>query len=935
MAGMMPVARPSSSAGRYQLAQMRNFPTTTNQNSARTPSPVPTTVPLHVMTVGPSRPRTPTEKRRVSNGPMPKPGQATSFELLNPQNQWNMTAGGAAASNGPPRPDSSMGQQGSSNSAQAGSLTTVISSALDYKRFLDKRKLMIQQQVETAQQATHSIGDVREQSKACSSSDCAGAREEYCGADVPTAIGCGSSGVSGPVRASHTVATGAATLASVAAPAVGADGPPSDYVSSSADQASDVYDRTSLPPGVSSKQEQAAFLAKHCRVTSSGGISTQELPEELNITPRSASSVGMTTPQNLFRSHLIASANRAQTSEGLGASSVPCAGGEKNNNDPLQRGIASRPSAPPAVVRPASRTGLRDTTLQQQTAAESGTDHDIAQRRPKCESSLGEFLGETNDTRWTSSSLAGNSLDDYIIGKQVGAGAYATVRFGLHKETGKKVAIKVYEKFKLLDPQRRKSVRCEIRLMERLRHPNIVVFHDALDTPKQIYIIMDFAGGGSLHHLLKKRTGRRLDEMQAKRVFFQVGQGINYLHERHIVHRDVKLENLLLDESGTVKIIDFGFSTILPPGKKLKIFCGTPSYMSPEIVARKEYSGFCADIWAMGVLLYALLCGTFPFKAQNDRDLYRKIVRGVFHIPDHVGEMTRSLLNRILTPDMSRRMTVDDVLNDVWFSSHKDDLYSSMGKHCSSTYQPNCSISSTATTAAPSSSAGQSARDSDLASTLAATRRSGNGDSHAPRGASTCTISGVSGAQACASTVSTPLPIARPESAVRDAMLPPPIELQSIDGLEGGGADYGSGSVARRQSVSPVHGHAALRDVAVQRAEAARAGATAAAAMTVGSNVRMEDDPVGSLTDKILAVPTSSRGGQTSDVLSQDRSVGAAPDQPRGTRLAGGIEEEAIQKLERLGYPRDEIVRQLRDEGSHLYKLYFRFLKALTAWDKK
>merc|ERR1719171_1687055 len=206
-------------------------------------------------------------------------------------------------------------------------------------------------------------------------------------------------------------------------------------------------------------------------------------------------------------------------------------------------------------------------------------------------------------------------------------------------------------------------------------HPNVVAFHDALDTSKQIYIIMEFVGGGSLHHFLKKRTARRVEETKAKRLFYQVCQGIKYCHERHIVHRDVKLENLLMDEQGTVKIIDFGFSTIIPPGKKLKIFCGTPSYMAPEIVARKEYSGMCADIWAMGVLLYALLCGCFPFKGQNDRDLYRKIVKGVFYIPDFVSQGARTLLGRCLTIDMPRRPTVEDVLAHTWLSSHRDELY--------------------------------------------------------------------------------------------------------------------------------------------------------------------------------------------------------------------------------------------------------------------
>jgi len=482
-----------------------------------------------------------------------------------------------------------------------------------------------------------------------------------------------------------------------------------------------------------------------------------------------------------------------------------------------------------------------------------------------------------SEARVASGPLAGSNIEDYIIGKQIGQGAYATVFFGLHRESGKKVAIKIYEKYKLLDPQRRKSVRCEIRLMERLRHPNIVIFHDALDTPKQIYIIMDFVGGGSLHHFLKKRPGRRLDDQLAKRLIFQVAQGLKYLHDRHIVHRDIKLENLLLDDSGTVKIIDFGFSTIVPPGKRLKIFCGTPSYMAPEIVARKEYSGFCADIWAMGVLLYALLCGSFPFRGQNDRDLYRKIVRGVFHVPEVVSDGARSLLTRVLTPDMTRRPSIDDTLGDQWFSSHRDDLYTSMGKGSATCYQPNTSTSSTATTAAPSSSAsaGQSARE--------------NFSGEPPQAPS-------SGSRApSASRASTPVSVGL-----------------ATGGLSAGGAAWSGQSPV---SMTVTNAMGAISAAAAQGAVSTGSASFAAEASGVRGN-----DP----EDAGMSIGTGC----------QD-SAGQKNEETSVRGCSRQFEEEAISKLERLGYPRDEIIRQLKDESSHLCKLYYRFLKALTAWDSK
>jgi serine/threonine protein kinase len=178
------------------------------------------------------------------------------------------------------------------------------------------------------------------------------------------------------------------------------------------------------------------------------------------------------------------------------------------------------------------------------------------------------------------------SLDDYIIGKQIGQGAYAVVRIGLHKPTNRKVALKIYKKYKLMDQNRRKSVKREIKLMEKMKNANIIRLYETIDTPKYVILVMDYVGGGSLHGYLKSKVNRRLDEAEAKRVFKQVVDGIKYCHSRCITHRDIKLENILLDENTNIKIIDFGFSTCIPNEKKIKIFCGTPSYMGPEIVLK-------------------------------------------------------------------------------------------------------------------------------------------------------------------------------------------------------------------------------------------------------------------------------------------------------------------------------------------------------------
>ena len=128
---------------------------------------------------------------------------------------------------------------------------------------------------------------------------------------------------------------------------------------------------------------------------------------------------------------------------------------------------------------------------------------------------------------------------------------------------------------------------------------------------------MELGGNESLCNVLRYRKYHCLDESEAKHVFRQTVEAVNYLHKKNIAHRDIKLENILAGENFLVKLIDFGFSIVAQKDKLLNIYCGTPSYMSPELANKKNYQGWLADIWALGVLLYVLLCGRFPFVGKQ------------------------------------------------------------------------------------------------------------------------------------------------------------------------------------------------------------------------------------------------------------------------------------------------------------------------------
>jgi len=260
-------------------------------------------------------------------------------------------------------------------------------------------------------------------------------------------------------------------------------------------------------------------------------------------------------------------------------------------------------------------------------------------------------------------------LDDYEIGKQIGQGAYGVVKEAFNKNTNEKFAAKIYDKYRLLDPTRKKCVGREIFILKKIAHPNIVKLYETIDTQKQLLLILEFCKGKSLYSYLKSRDTKRFDEEEAKYILKQLVSAILYCHQHNISHRDIKMENILIDtKSSTIKIIDFGFASCAPHSEKLKTFCGTPSYMPPEIVNKQEYIGPYADMWSIGILMYTILCGQYPFKGENDRELYKKISSGIFSFPTFISHNARDLITNLLQVDPKKRFTCEQMANDKFFS---------------------------------------------------------------------------------------------------------------------------------------------------------------------------------------------------------------------------------------------------------------------------
>ena len=260
---------------------------------------------------------------------------------------------------------------------------------------------------------------------------------------------------------------------------------------------------------------------------------------------------------------------------------------------------------------------------------------------------------------------APNRVPGYLLGPIVGCGGFSVVRKALHVATGLPVAVKVIDKCRLADAKDRDRVDREIRVMRQLGgHVGIARLLEYAETPQFLYLIMEYCDGGSL--LDHVRNCRKISEPEALMLFQQLLAALDHCHRRGVVHRDIKLENILLDGRGGLRLIDFGLCGYFMPDKHLRCHCGSPSYAAPEIVARREYIATPVDIWSAGIVLYAMLAGYLPFHAKDKRVLSRKIIVGAWKPPGWISDDALDLLQRMLTQDPSQRITLEGILKHPW-----------------------------------------------------------------------------------------------------------------------------------------------------------------------------------------------------------------------------------------------------------------------------
>ena len=190
------------------------------------------------------------------------------------------------------------------------------------------------------------------------------------------------------------------------------------------------------------------------------------------------------------------------------------------------------------------------------------------------------------------------------------------------------------------------AINKEIYILAGLKHPSIMKLFEVIDTTKKCNLIMELCEGSTLLSYIRKTPHKQLSEADAKPIMRQIVSAVVHMHSLNIVHRDLKVENILIDDSDgqiKIKLIDFGFATVCQPGKKLDLYCGTPCYMDPDLIRNRNYRGQAADVWAIGVIIYLIITGQVPFFGKDENELRSNIARCQLGAPNQLKMMSKPL----------------------------------------------------------------------------------------------------------------------------------------------------------------------------------------------------------------------------------------------------------------------------------------------------
>ena len=263
-------------------------------------------------------------------------------------------------------------------------------------------------------------------------------------------------------------------------------------------------------------------------------------------------------------------------------------------------------------------------------------------------------------------------IGNYLIKQALGKGTFGKVKLGIYLPRNKRMAIKIIEKDRLKEEDDLVRLKREFEMLSQFNHPNVITVSEIFESNDEYYTVMEYCEGGELFNYIV--ANKYLTEEQSAFFYYQLINGLEYIHSLGIVHRDLKPENLLLTKDHILKIIDFGLSNYFKKDQieLLETPCGSPCYASPEMLSGVNYDGFKIDIWASGIILFAMLCGFLPFDDKDNNILFQKILDCKIKFPNNLSQIAKDLLEKILVSDPKKRINISEIKKHPFYLKGKE-----------------------------------------------------------------------------------------------------------------------------------------------------------------------------------------------------------------------------------------------------------------------